>query len=87
MPSKTTQNEILEIAANQIRDFYRNCLQHCSHFSLIADEVTSHGKEILSICLEIDNKNFHVKPKKHEILLDFQFLERITGQCIARESY
>ena len=27
--SKTTQNEILEIAANQIRDFYRNCPQHC----------------------------------------------------------
>jgi hypothetical protein len=43
--SKTTQNEILEIAANQIRDFYRNCLQHCSHFSLIADEVISHGKK------------------------------------------
>ena len=63
--SKTTQNEILEIAANQIRNFYRNCLQHCSHFSLIADEVTSHGKEILSVCLrflEIDNKNFGVKP-------------------------
>ena len=84
--SKTTQNEILEIAANQIRDFYRNCLQHCSHFSLIADEVTSHGKEILSVCLrflEIDNKNFGVKPKKHEVLLDFRFLDRITGQCIA----
>ena len=40
----------------------------------------------LSVCLrflEIDNKNFDTKPKKHEVLLDFWFLERITGQCIA----
>jgi len=61
-------------------------LQSCPHFSLIADEVTSHGREILSVCLRflgIDNKNFCVKPNKHEVLLDFQFLERITGQCIA----
>ena len=52
----------------------------------MADEVTSHGKEILSVCLhllEIDHKNFHVKPNKHEALLDFRFLQRITGQSIA----
>ena len=84
--SKTIQNEILEIAADQVREFYRSCLHNCPHFSLIADEVTSHGKEILSVCLrllEIDHKSFHVKPKKHEVLLDFHFLERITGQSIA----
>ena len=84
--SKTIQNEILEIAANQIRDFYRHCLEKCKHFSVIADEVTSHGKEIQSVCLrflEIDNDNFHVKANKHEVLLDFRFLERITGQSIA----
>ena len=83
--SKTIQNEILGIAADQIRGFYRSCLHRCSHFSLIADEVISHGKEMLSVCLrflEIDHNNFHVKPEKHEVLLDFRFLERITGQCI-----
>ena len=40
----------------------------------------------LYICLrllEIYQKSFHVKPKKHEVLLDFRFLERITGQSIA----
>lgn len=85
--SKTIQNEILEIAADQIREFYRTCLKKCPHFAVMADEVTSHGKEILSVCLrllEIDNVNFQVKPKKHELLLDFSFLQRITGQSIAQ---
>jgi len=84
--SKTIQNEILEIAADLVRTFYRSCLQKCPHYSLIADEVTSHGKEILSVCLrflEIDHVNFHIKPKKHEVLLDFCFLQRITGRSIA----
>ena len=88
--SKTIQNEILGIAADQIRGFYRSCLHHCSHFSLITDEVTSHGKEILSVFLqflEIDHNNFYVKPVKHEVLLDFRFLERITGQCIAENIF
>ena len=48
--SKTIQNEILEIAANQIQDFYRRCIQSCPHFSHMADEVTSNGKEI-SVCV------------------------------------
>ena len=41
--SKTIQNKILEKGADQVREFYRSCLHNCSHFSLIADEVTSHG--------------------------------------------
>ena len=45
------QNEILQIAADQIREFCRICLKKCSHFSILADEVTSHGKEILSVCM------------------------------------
>lgn len=76
--SKTIQNEILEIAADQIREFY---------ISIMGDEVTSHGKEILSVCLrflEIDGVSFGVKPNKHEVLLDFSFLKRITGQSIAQ---
>ena len=53
---------------------------------MIADEVTSHSKEILSVCLsflEIDYAKFHIKPKKHEVLLDVHFLQRITGKSIA----
>ena len=84
--SKTIQNEILDIAADQIRDFYRSCLEKCPHFAVIADEVSSHGQEILCVCLrflEIDSINFQKKPLKHECLLDFHFLERITGEYIA----
>ena len=49
--SKTVQNELIEIGADQIRDFYRECLKNSPHFAIIGDEVTSHGKEILSVCL------------------------------------
>ncbi|XP_062519282.1 uncharacterized protein LOC134194370 [Corticium candelabrum] len=59
--SKNIQNEILEIAADQIRDFYRECLRECAHFSVVADEVTSHGREILSVCLRF------LEVQKHKI--------------------
>ena len=85
--SKTVQNELIEIAANQIREFYRECLKNSPNFVIIGDEVTSHRKEILSVCLrflQVDHTNFRVKPEKYEVLLDFHFLERITGQAIAK---
>ena len=52
----------------------------------MADEVTSHGKEILAVCvrfLEVDHSDFQTKPHKHEALVDFCFLTRITGESIA----
>ena len=58
--SKTVQNEILQITADQIREFCRVCSKKYSHFSILADEVTSHGKEILSVCLrflEVDSSH------------------------------
>ena len=84
---KTVQNELIEIAADQIREFYRECLKNSPHFAIIGDEVTSHRKEILTGCLrflQVDHANFRVKPEKHEVLLDFHFLERITDQAIAK---
>ena len=42
--SKTIQNEIMCITANQIRNVYKKCLSISPHFSIMADEVTSHGK-------------------------------------------
>ena len=52
---------------------------------MIADKVTSHGKEILSVCLRFleVRTNTEFVAKKHEVLLDFHFLERITGENIA----
>ena len=87
--SKTIQNEILGIAADQIREFYRWCLRKSPHFSIMADEVTSHGKEILAVCvcfLEVDHSDFQTKPHKHEALVDFCFLTRITGESIAENN-
>ena len=78
--SKTIQNEILGIAADQIREFYRRCLRKSPHFSIMADEVTSHGKESF---LEVYHSDFQTKPHKHEALVDFCFLTRITGESIA----
>ena len=85
--SKTVQNEVLQIAADQIREFCRNCLVKCPYFSILADKVTSNGKEILSVCLrflEVNSTSYQVKPKKHEVLLDFEFLQRITGESISK---
>ena len=75
---------------NRVCKFYWGCLRKCPHYSLIADEVTSHDKEILFVCLrflEIDHANFQIKPKKHEVLLEFYFLQRITGKSIADNIY
>ena len=65
--SKTIQNEIIEVAADYIRSIYRDCINKCPHFSIMGDEVSFHGKEILSVCLrflEIDHENFQKKAKK-----------------------
>ena len=65
--SKTIQNEIICIAAYQIRNFYKKFLSISPHFSIMADEVISHGKEILAVCLrfiEIDHSKFPVKAKE-----------------------
>ena len=62
-------------------------MRECAHFSVVADEVTSHGQKILSVCLrflEVQQGNFELKPKKHEVFLDFAFLQRITGESIAQ---
>ena len=62
-------------------------MKNSPHIAIIGDEVTSHGKEIVSVCLrflQVDHANFGVKPEKHEVLLDFHFLERITGHAIAK---
>lgn len=79
------QNEIIQITADLIRQFISHHLKICPHFSIMADEVTSHNDEILSICirfLEIQHRN---KPIIHEMLLDFEPLARITGAAISQK--
>ena len=50
--SKTIQNEVTAVNTELIRDF-RKCLDKIPHFTLIADETTSNGREILSVCLSL----------------------------------
>jgi len=82
--SKTVQNEIIHVTADLIREFFQRCLQDNPHFSLIADETTSHGQEILSVCLRLlDSISDPAKPRKHEVLIDLCPLKRTTGSHIA----
>ena len=58
----------------------RQCLEETPHFALIADETTSEGREVLSVCLRLlDPTN----PIQREVLLDLCDLPRTTGSVIA----
>ena len=65
---KTIQNEV-------------KCLDKVPHFALIADEITSDGQEILSMCLSLlDSISDPSKPTKIEVLIDLYDLKGIiTG--------
>ena len=70
--------------ANLIRDYFCQCLEKCPHFSLIADETTSHGREILSVCLRfLDFVEDPCRPIKRDVLIDLCDLTRTTGKAIA----
>lgn len=82
--SKTIQNEVIAVMANLIRDYFCQCLEKCPHFSLIADETTSHGREILSVCLRfLGFVEDPCCPIKREVLIDLCDLTRTTGKAIA----
>ena len=82
--SKTVQDEIIHIAANLIRDYFRQCLELCPHFTVIADETNSQGRQILSVCIRLlDFLVDDLTPKKREVLIDICDLDRKTGKLIA----
>ena len=78
--SKTIQNEVIAV----IRDYFCQCLEKCPHFSLIADERTSHGREILSVCLRfLDFVENPCRPIKRVVLIHLCDLTRTTVKAIA----
>lgn len=82
--SKTVQNELISTFAELIRDYFRSCLGKSRHFALIADESTSNGREVLSVCLRLlDFIAEPLKPTKREVLIDLCDLSRTTGEAIA----
>uniref|UniRef100_UPI00358F763F 52 kDa repressor of the inhibitor of the protein kinase-like n=1 Tax=Myxine glutinosa TaxID=7769 RepID=UPI00358F763F len=83
--SKTVQTELINVAADLFRDYFRKCLEKHPHFAIIADETTSQGREVLSVCIRLlDFLADPSKPKKREVLIDICDLERMTGQTIAK---
>lgn len=48
--------------------------------------MTSYGQEAVAVCLHFLEcpENFQVKPTKHEVLLDFSYVQRKTGESIAQ---
>ncbi|XP_063586880.1 uncharacterized protein LOC134764230 [Penaeus indicus] len=52
----------------------------------MADEVTSHNCEILSVCIRFLELKSDEKPVIHEMLIDFAPLARITGAVIAENN-
>ena len=81
--SKTVQNEVIKIMSDLIRDYFRQCLETSSHFALIADETTSEGREVLSVCLRLLDFANPSSPIQREVLLDLCDLPRTTGKVIA----
>lgn len=81
--SKTVQNEIISVMADLIRDYFRQCLEETPHFALIADETTSEGREVLSVCLRLLDFADPTNPIQREVLLDLCDLPRTTGSVIA----
>lgn len=81
--SKTVQNEIITVMADLIRDYFRQCFVNTPHFALIADETTSEGREVLSVCLRLLDFAHPSNPIQREVLLDLCDLPRTTGSVIA----
>ena len=82
--SKTVQNEVIGVIADAIHEYFRKCLEKNPHFSLIAHEMTSQGREVLSVCFPLldliaDPSN----PIKRKVLIDMCNLTRTTGSAIA----
>lgn len=75
---------MIGVIADTIREYFRKYLEKNPQFSLIADETTSQGREVLSVCLRLldliaDPSN----PIKREVLIDMCDLTRTIGSAIA----
>ena len=77
--SKTIQNQLIDIVAQQICKEVLSEVKQAKYYSVIADEVCDiSNKEQFSICL----RYVHDKAVK-EMFLDFVEVERITGHVLA----
>ena len=64
--------------ADLICDYFRQCLENTPHFALLADETTSEGREVLSVCLRL----LDFADLSNPIQPDLCGLPRTTGSVI-----
>jgi hypothetical protein len=78
--SPTIQNELIEIMGNDIirKDLIEE-IKAADFYAVMADEVTSHNHEQLSLCVRFVDKDRNVR----EEFMDFISMESITGEKIA----
>ena len=82
--SPHTQNELIDIIGKKIiqSDIVRE-IQKAICYSIMIDEVTSHNKEIMPVCIRFVDKNKNIR----EEFLQFTQLTRVTGEAIAKQLF
>lgn len=77
--SPDIQNEVLDIAGNYILASIIKAIQEAGIYTLLADEVTSHNKEFLALCIRFVDALRTIR----EEFIGFILLDRITGEYVA----
>lgn len=82
--SPHTQNELIDIIGKNIiqSDIIKE-IQKAVCYSIIVDEVTSHNKEVMPICIRFVDENKNIR----EEFLQFTQLTRVTGEAIAKQLF
>ena len=77
--SPQIQNELIEVMGNGVaRDLVEEIIE-AGHYTIMADEVTSHNKEYMPLCVRFVDKECNIR----EEFLEFVLVERITGKYLA----
>lgn len=79
--SPRSQNELIEVIGNrQIRAHILNEVREAKFFAVMADEVTSHNREHMALCVRFVDAANNIR----EEFLEFISLQRTTGEEIAK---
>lgn len=78
------QNELIDIIGKNIiqSDIVKE-IQRAACYSIMIDEVTSHNREMMPVCIRFVDKNKNIR----EEFLQFTQLTRVTGEAIAKQLF
>lgn len=77
--SPKSQNKLIEVIANFITDDLAEEVRSAKFYSIMSDEVTSHGKELMPLRIRFVDKDNNIR----EEFVGFHFLRRITRRDIS----